>query len=131
MHLSTLLLPALLLLGATAFSLEGTWVMQDTRLTISDLVYRNSTLLSKLAFAHCSQAMLLQAQVSHNMLFLNLNSQLLQPNSDTSHSCSRDDSATALSALYGTLSRVFYFQINLDQLLLQDPYGSTLLTFRR
>lgn len=126
----TLLLLVLLVLTASAFTLEGNWTNNDTRLTVSDLVYRNSTLLSKIIFTRCSHTMLLQAQVSQNMLFINLNSQLIQTNPGPP-TCPKDDSAAVLSTLFSTLSRVFYFQINLDRLIFQDPYGSTLLTFQR
>jgi len=36
-----------------------------------------------------------------------------------------------LNQVYQSLSSVFFFQINIDQLLFNDPYGNTMLTFRR
>lgn len=122
--------------GASAFGLEGNWTLspsqaQPTSLTVSDLLYRNSTILTKLAFSYCSQQMLLQAQVSDNQLFLNLNSHLIQPFGASDPCPGSDDSGTQLASLFASLSKVFYFQINVDSLLLKDPHGLTLLAFTR
>lgn len=96
-------------------------------LEITDFVFRNQTILQKLIFRSC-QEMLLQAQLSENQLFINFNSYYTQH--ITGKSCSPADETT-LTNVYNKLSTVFYFEIAIDSLLFNDPFGVTVFSFKR
>lgn len=72
--------------------------------------------------------MLLQAQMVQNQIFINFNSYLTQP--IQGKTCTGTQNST-LTTLYSRLSKIFYFQINIDTLLFNDPYGVTVLRFKR
>lgn len=72
--------------------------------------------------------MLLQAQMVENQLFINFNSYLTQP--IQGKTC-QSKSNNPLTTIFSRLNRVFYFQIDIDKLLLNDPFGSTQLSLKR
>lgn len=141
MHRRNLTLSALLfalaLTIASGFTIEGTWELQSTTgidvstspvtLNISDVIFRNQSILQKLSFEGC-QEMLLQAQMVENQIFINFNSYLTQP--IKGKTCLAIQNNT-LTTIYSRLNKVFYFQINIDTLLFNDPYGVTVLRFKR
>ncbi len=136
-HWKVIALFIVLITTASAFTVEGDWALEgssgiDTNgsvitLTISDVVYRNQTILQKLSFKGCEE-MLLQAQMVENQLFINFNSYMTQPIPGVT--C-QSKTNNPLTTIFSRLNRVFYFEINIDTLILNDPYGSTQLSFKR
>jgi heat shock protein HslJ len=127
------MLLALLLASAGCFSLEGQWAYQPASgnssqavtLEIQDYIYRQEQILQKLIFRGC-QEILIQSQFTENQVFVNPSSYYTQP--IEGQTCGGDN---PLDAIFSSLNRVFYFQINIDQLLLNDPYGALVLKFKR
>lgn len=72
--------------------------------------------------------MLLQAQFNEDQLFINGNTYYTEPIGN--QTCSNTSSAV-LNNIYSALGSVFFFEINIDILLFNDPYGSTVMTFQR
>ena len=72
--------------------------------------------------------MLLQSQFSENQVFINPSSYRTQP--VPGKSCQNIQN-NPLNTIFSSLSRVFYFQINIDSLVLNDPYGAIVMKFKR
>jgi hypothetical protein len=73
--------------------------------------------------------MLLQSSFSDNQLFINFNSYFTQQ-IDNQTTCS-DNDTNLLNQIFYQLNNVFYFEIDIDQLSFNNPYGNTVLTFQR
>jgi heat shock protein HslJ len=78
-----------------------------------------------MTFRGCRQ-ILLQAQFSENQVFSSPSTYQSTP--IDGQTCPTND---ILTDIYNSMSRVFYFQININQLSLNDPYGSPVLKFTR
>lgn len=63
-----------------------------------------------------------------NQLFINFNSYLTQP---IQNKTCPAKSKNPLTTIFSRLSRIFYFQIDIDKLLFKDPFSSTQLSFKR
>lgn len=72
--------------------------------------------------------MLLQSQFNENQVFINPSSYLTE--AIATRSC-EGEANNPLDTIYAGLARVFYFQININQLVLNDPYGVTVFKFKR
>lgn len=127
----------LAVLSISAYSIQGNWTLTSARyldlgkesivLSISDYIYKSQSIMQKLAFFGC-QKLLLQAQFSESQLFSNGKTYYTEP--IINQTCSSPSSAI-LSNIYSALNSVFFFEINIDTLLFNDPYGSTVMTFKR
>jgi hypothetical protein len=71
--------------------------------------------------------MLLQAQFSEDQLFINSKSYYTQPINNVT--CEKSNNI--LQSIYTALNSVFFFEINIDVLLLNDPYGNVVMSFQR
>lgn len=127
----------LAVLSISAYSIQGNWTLTSARyldlgnetivLSISDYIFKSQSIMQKLAFFGC-QKLQLQAQFSESQLFINGKTYYTEPiNSQT---CS-SSSSVILSNIYSALNSVFFFEINVDTLIFNDPYGSTVMTFKR
>ena len=132
----TIIAITFLLTLTTSFSLQGTWAYEDSQkpegqedviLVIEDFIFRGNKIMQKLRFRGC-QEMLLQSQFSENQVFINPSSYLTQ--NIEGKSCDAV-ARNPLNDIFSGLARVFYFQININQLILNDPYGSTVFRFKR
>lgn len=126
----------LLVTLSSSFSLQGTWAYQNKQaaagqdevtLTIEDFIFRGEKIMQKLIFNGCKQ-MLLQSSFSENQVFINPSSYLTQ--NIEGKSCD-NVVQNPLDDIFSGLARVFYFQININELLLNDPYGATVFKFKR
>jgi hypothetical protein len=127
----------LAVLSITGYSIQGNWTLTSARyldlakesivLSVSDYIYKSQSIMQKLTFFGC-QKLLLQAQFSEGQLFINGKTYYTEPiNNQT---CSSSSSAI-LNSIYSSLNSVFFFEINVDTLLFNDLYGSTVMAFKR
>jgi hypothetical protein len=130
-----ILLLFLILQTAIGYSIQGNWTFvagrgitlgnETVTLGIEDYIFKGQQILQKLTFVGCKNLML-QASISENQLFINFNSYYTQAR--TNITCVQKNS---LDQIYSKLTYVFSFKITADELSFNDPFGSSLMTFKR